>query len=166
MIAGRGTLPPQLVGDAACDVVLVFAQDVDGALVLQSGKVEIEKKGDPIICHATRFRLTITDLDIAFVRDGGYHFYFLVTGSLQFAPKPGEFESGLLQYFKDVRMDLEQVPLSGDARVLARHISFQVKLNPKQRFALFNLFTFELRGIGFHPASPKFDGAPIARRSG
>lgn len=166
MIAGRGALPPDLIGEADCTVALTFGEVEGEGIVLQSGKVELDKKSDPIICHTTRFTLTISDLDIAFVKDGGYHFYYLVTGSLRFTPKPGEFESGLLQYLDGVEMNLERTPLSADPRVLLKHISFQKTLNPKKSFNLFNLFTFELRGFGFHPASPKFDNAPAVNISG
>ncbi|UZE37624.1 hypothetical protein LOY69_14360 [Pseudomonas sp. B21-059] len=166
MIAGRGALPPDLVGEADCTVALTFAEVEGEGIVLQSGKVELDKKSDPIICHTSRFTLTISDLDIAFVKDGGYHFYYLVTGSLRFTPKPGEFESGLLQYLDGVEMNLERTPLSADPSVLLKHISFQKTLNPKKSFNLFNLFTFELRGFGYHPASPKFDGDPAVNISG
>ncbi|WP_162044867.1 hypothetical protein [Undibacterium sp. YM2] len=165
-IGGRGTLPPALIGEADCSIVLDFAEDGANGIVLQSGKVELDKKNEPIICHASRFTLTVTDLDLAFVRDGGYHFYYLVTGSLRFTPKDGEFNSGLLQYLDGVELDLERTPLSADPRVLAKHISFQKALNPKKSFNLFNLFTFELRGFGYHPASPKFDGKPAVNLSG
>ncbi len=160
-LAGRGQLPPDLVGEADCSIALAFAQGTSG-IELQSGKVEIEKKGEPIVCHATRFTLTITDLDIGFVKDTGYHFYLLVTGSLRFTPKTGEFEDGLLQHLGDLEISLERAPLTKDPRVLMRHISFQKALNPKKTFPLFNIFTFELRGFGFHPASPKFEGNPPA----
>ncbi|OYT88699.1 MAG: hypothetical protein CFE43_21170 [Burkholderiales bacterium PBB3] len=166
MVAGRGALPPDLIGEADCTVALTFGEVEGEGIVLQSGKVELDKKNDPIICHAARFTLTISDLDIAFVKDGGYHFYYLVTGSLRFTPKSGEFESGLLQYLDGVEMNLERTPLSADPRVLVKHISFQKTLNPKKSFNLFNLFTFELRGFGYHPASPKFDGAPAVNISG
>ncbi|MGK5032687.1 hypothetical protein [Janthinobacterium sp. MDT1-19] len=165
-VAGRGALPPDLIGEADCTVALTFGQVEGEGIVLQSGKVELDKKNDPIICHAARFTLTISDLDIAFVKDGGYHFYYLVTGSLRFSPKSGEFESGLLQYLDGVEMNLERTPLSSDPRVLMKHITFQKTLNPKKSFNLFNLFTFELRGFGYHPASPKFDGAPAVNISG
>ena len=165
-IAGRGSLPPKLIGDADCTVALTFGQDASEGIVLQSGKVELDKKGDPIVCHASRFTLTITDLDIAFVKDNGYHFYYLVTGSLRFTPKSGEFESGLLQFLDGVEMNLERTPLSADPRVLLKHISFQKALNPKKTFNLFNLFTFEIRGFGYHPASPKFGGDPAVNISG
>lgn len=164
-ICGRGTLPPALVGDAECTLDLAFGQDASG-IVLQSGKVAIDKKGEAIVCHATRFTLTITDLDIGIQLDGGYHIYLLVTGSLRFTPKAGEFEGGLLGFLKDIEISLERTPLTGDARVLARHVSFQKALNPKKSFSLFNLFTFELRGFGFHPASERFDGAPAINLSG
>ncbi|MES2759305.1 MAG: hypothetical protein V4693_18185 [Pseudomonadota bacterium] len=166
MIAGRGSLPPDLIGEADCTVALTFGEVEGEGIVLQSGKVELDKKGDPVICHTSRFTLTITDLDVAFVKDGGYHFYFLVTGSLRFTPKPGEFENGLLQYLDGVEMNLERTPLSADPRVLLKHISFQKTLNPKKSFNLFNLFTFELRGFGYHPASPKFGGDPAVNISG
>lgn len=164
-ISGRGTLPPALVGEADCTLALAFTQDESG-IVLQSGKVEIDKKGEPIVCHSTRFTLTISDLDVGIQKDGGYHFYFLVTGSLRFTPKPGEFEDGLLGFLKDIEITLERTPLTGDARVLAKHISFQKALNPKKSFNVFNLFTFELRGFGFHPSSPRFDGQPAINLSG
>jgi hypothetical protein len=166
MVAGRGALPPDLIGEADCTIALTFGEVPGEGIVLQSGKVELDKKNDPIICHAARFTLTISDLDIAFVKDGGYHFYYLVTGTLRFSPKDGEFESGLLQYLDGVEMNLERTPLSADPRVLVKHISFQKTLNPKKSFNLFNLFTFELRGFGYHPASPKFAGAPAVNISG
>ncbi|HKS21329.1 MAG TPA: hypothetical protein VJZ76_00920 [Thermoanaerobaculia bacterium] len=165
-VSGKGKLPPDLVGDAGASIALVFTQR-DGNIELQSGTARIDKAGEPIVCHATRFTLTISNLGLDFVReDGQVHFYFVVTGSLQFTPKPGEFSAGLLKFLKDARMNLEKVPLAGDARVLARHISFQIALKPKLRVNLFDLFSFELRGIGFHPSSPKFDGKPAMNVSG
>lgn len=164
-ISGRGTLPPDLIGEADCKIALTFAQEKSG-IVLQAGEAEIEKKGEPIVCHSTRFTLTVTNLGLGFQQDNGYHFYFLVTGSIRFTPKAGEFESGLLGFLKDIEIDLDRTPLTGDARVLAKHISFQKALNPRKTFPLFNLFTFELRGFGFHPSSPKFDGAPAINLSG
>jgi len=162
MIAGRGQLPPALVGDANCSVVLNF-EVRNGEIALKEGSlVELEKMGEPIVCHATRFTLTITHLELSFARDGGYHFYFLITGSLRFTPKPGEFEDGLLKHLADIEVTLEKAPLTNDPRVLLRHVQFQKELKPKKTFSLFNLFTFELRGFGFHPASPKFDGRPPA----
>lgn len=165
-VAGRGSLPPALIGEADCSIALTFGEVEGEGIVLQSGKVELDKKNDPIICHAARFTLTISDLDLSFVKDGGYHFYYLVTGSLRFSPKSGEFESGLLQYLDGVEMNLERTPLSADPRVLLKYISFQKALNPKKSFNLFNLFTFELRGFGYHPASPKFGGDPAVNISG
>ena len=150
IIAGRGQLPPALIGEADCTVNLTFAQGVNG-IVLQGGKVELDKKGDPIVCHGTRFTLTISDLDMGFAVENGYHFYFLMTGTLRFTPKPGEFADGLLKHLADVEFALERVPLTSDPRVLVRHISFQKALNPKKEATLFNIFRFELRGFGFHP---------------
>ncbi len=157
-LTGRGRLPEQLVGEADCKVTLALAQDADG-IFLQSGKVELEKIGQPIVCHATRFTVTLSDVGIGFVReDGSYLFYFLLTGSLRFTPKGGEFGDGLLKHLSDVEITLDQVPLTSDARVLARHISFQKAIKPPISFSLFNLFTMQIKGIGYHPSSPKFDG--------
>jgi hypothetical protein len=164
-ISGRGTLPPALVGEADCTLALAFTQDESG-IVLQSGKVEIDKKGEPIVCHSTRFTLTLTDIDVGIQKDGGYHFYFLITGSLRFTPKKGEFEGGLLGFLKDIEINLERTPLTSDASVLAKHISFQKTLTPKKAVTLFNTFTFELRGFGFHPSCARFDGAPAINLSG
>lgn len=165
-ITGRGTLPRDLIGEADCTIALAFGQSDSEGFILQSGTVQLDKKNDPIVCHSTRFTLTVTDLDIGIVKDGGYHFFYLVTGSLRFTPKSGEFSSGLLQFLDGVEMDLERTPLAADPRVLLQHISFQKALNPKKSFNLFNLFTFELRGFGYHPASPKFGGAPAVNISG
>jgi hypothetical protein len=159
-IGGRGKLPPDLIGDADCEIVLALAEG-PGGIVLESGTVEL-KTAESITCHSTRFTLTVSSLDLSFVNDGGIHFYFLVTGSLRFNPNGDELKAGLLRYLDGVEMNLERVPLSGDPRVLLKYISFQKALNPKKSFNLFNLFTMELRGFGFHPRSPKFDGQPPA----
>lgn len=168
-ISGSGTLPPDLIGEADCKISLTFAQDSSGDssdIVLQAGEAEIEKKGEPIVCHSTRFTLTLTQLGLDFHHEKGYHFYFLVTGSIRFTPKAGEFESGLLGFLKDIEIELDHTPLTGDASLLAKHVSFQKALNPRKTFPLFNLFTFELRGFGFHPSCTKFDGAPAINLSG
>ncbi|HEY2322047.1 MAG TPA: hypothetical protein VGJ82_04200, partial [Thermoanaerobaculia bacterium] len=165
-VAGKGKLPADLVGDAGASIALAFTQR-DGEIELQSGSAKIDKAGEPIVCHSTRFTLTISNLGLDFVRENDQlHFFFVVTGSLQFTPKVGEFESGLLKFLKDVRINLDKVPLAGDGRVLAQHISFQVALKPKLRVTLFDAFSFELRGIGFHPNAPKFDGKPALNVSG
>jgi hypothetical protein len=165
-IAGSGRLPPELVGDAKANVVIAFQAARDGSVEIASAHAELDKSGDPIVCDGTRFHFTITKLGFSFVRDGGYHFYFLLTGSAEFRPNAGEHTDGLLQYLKTIRIDLDQAPLAGDLRVLMRHISIQVPISPRKKFPLFNLFEFELRGIGFYPASDQFDGDPALSLSG
>jgi hypothetical protein len=164
-IAGRGQLPPDLIGDANCAVALTLGQDEDG-IGVKAAKVEIEKKGEPIVSHGTRFTLTLSEIELGFAKENGYHFFFLVTGLLRFTPKSGEFDDGLLKYLDGVEIALEKAPLTSDIRVLANHLHFQKALNPKKAFPLFNIFTFELRGFGFHPASPKFEGKPAVNISG
>ena len=159
-LAGSGRLPPELVGDAKANIVITLQAAPDGRVEIASANAELDKSGDPIVCEGTRFHFTITKLGFSFVRDGGYHFYFLLTGSAEFRPNAGEYGDGLLQYLKSIRIDLDQAPLAGDLRVLMRHISIQVPISPRKKFPLFNLFEFELRGIGFYPASDQFDGDP------
>ena len=52
--------------------------------------------------QTTRFDITITELGLSFAREGGYHFYFLITGSAVFKPAKDEFTSGLLKNFKNI----------------------------------------------------------------
>lgn len=165
-LAGSGRLPPELVGDAKANIVITLQAAPDGSVEIASANAELDKSGDPIVCEGTRFHFTITKLGFSFVRDGGYHFYFLLTGSAEFRPNAGEYTDGLLQYLKSIRIDLDQAPLAGDLRVLMRHISIQVPISPRKKFSLFNLFEFELRGIGFYPASDQFDGDPALSLSG
>lgn len=163
---GKGALPPKLVGEAQCRISLCLGSDERGNIELKSGQVQLEKLGEPLTCTGLRFQLTVTDIGLGIVKDEGYHFYFQISGSLRFVPKGDEFSSGLLQYLDGVEMVLERTPLAADPRVLARHISFQKSLNPKKTFTLFNLFTFEIRGFGYHPAAAKFGGDPAINISG
>lgn len=164
-LTGSGQLPPALVGEANATISIALAER-DGQLVIEAAEAKLDKTGDPIVCESTRFVLTITELGIGFVERGGYHFFFLLTGSAEFRPAPGEFESGLLKHLADVKITLRKAPLAGDARVLAKAIEFQVKVEPPKRTTFFDLFTFELRGIGFHPAAEAFGGDPALSISG
>ena len=161
MVEGKGKLPSALIGDCGCTINLTFGKG-DSGIALQSGHVDLDKKGEPIVCHSTRFTICITDIELGFAVDGGYHFYFLIDGSLRFTPNAGEFEDGLLKFLNGVEITLTKAPLTGDASVLLKHISFQKSLSPKKTFTLFDVFKMELRGFGYHPASPVFDGNPPA----
>ncbi|MGY0780614.1 hypothetical protein ACW7BC_22225 [Azospirillum argentinense] len=165
-IQGTGQLPPALIGEAYADVAIAFGRDQGGALTVVSATGDVDRAADPIVCEATRFRFTLTNVGFQFVRAEGTHFYFTLTGSAEFAPRPGEFESGLLKNLSRTKIVLHQTPLAGDPRVLARHIEFQVPIEPALRTSIFDLFGFELRGIGFHPASPAFDDDPALSISG
>jgi hypothetical protein len=165
-LAGSGQLPQQLVGEANASIALQLGAGKGGGVVVKGATARLDKSGDPIRCSSTRFELTITELGFDFVESGSYHFYFLLTGTAVFKPGGSEFASGLLKNFKDVTIKLDKAPLAADARALINSISFQVKVDPPKRMPFFDLFDFELRGFGFHPAAPKFGGDPAMSISG
>lgn len=158
-LTGSGQLPQSLVGEANASIALTLAGR-DGEVVVEAATARIDKSGDPIRCSSTRFDLTITELGFDFVREGGYHFFFQVTGSASFNPGKGEFTSGLLKHFGGVEIKLDKAPLAADPRVLMRAMSFKVKVDPVKTIKAFDIFSFELRSFGYHPASKAFDGDP------
>lgn len=158
-LTGSGQLPQSLIGEANASVALTLAGR-NGEVVVEAATARINKSGDPIRCKATRFDLTITELGFDFVREGGYHFFFQLTGSATFNPGKGEFTSGLLKHFCGVEIKLDKAPLAADPRVLMRAMSFKVKVDPVKTIKAFDIFSFELRSFGYHPASPAFDGDP------
>ncbi|MGJ5175286.1 hypothetical protein ACQR16_10055 [Bradyrhizobium oligotrophicum] len=166
-LQGSGQLPPDLIGEASADVHIMMGPDAAGRLSVSSAGGDIDKSEDPITCESTRFRFSLTHIGFEFVQsDGSYHFYFTLTGTAEFRPRPGEFDAGLLKFLSRTKIILHKVPLAGDPRVLARYIEFQVPVDPPVRASLFDIFSFELRGIGFHPSSAAFGGAPAMSISG
>ncbi|UVK55362.1 hypothetical protein DBIPINDM_001870 [Mesorhizobium sp. AR02] len=169
-IKGSGQLPPELVGEANATISISMGHGKDGSLIVQSAEAALDKSSDPIVCHGTRFTLTLSAIGFQFhdfsVEGAGYHFYFTLTGTAEFRPRSGEFTDGLLKNFGGLTITLDKAPLARDASMLMRAIEFQVAVEPKKRINFFNLFTFELRGIGFHPASPAFGGKPAMSISG
>lgn len=164
-ISGHGNLPPALVGEAKASIELNFAQR-NGRLALQAAKAVLDKSSDPLRCESTRFSITISKLGLKFVEQAGYHFYFTLTGAAEFKPNGDEFGSGLLKNLGKLRIVLDEAPLTTDPRVLLQHIEFQVAVEPPKRSTFFDLFDFELRGVGFHPAAPAFGGTPAFSISG
>ncbi|UPJ59729.1 hypothetical protein [Bradyrhizobium sp. 192] len=164
-LAGHGNLPPALVGEAKASIELNFTQE-NGALALQAAKAVLDKSGDPLRCEGTQFTITVTKLGLKYVRQGQYHFYFTLTGSAEFRPSSNAFADGLLKNISALRIVLDEAPLASDPRVLMNHIEFQVTVEPPKRSTFFDLFSFELRGVGFHPASPAFGGTPAFSISG
>lgn len=160
-LTGSGQLPKKLIGEAKASVALTLGRSSSGGdVVVEAATALIDKSGDPIKCHSTRFDITITELGFSFVREESYHFYFLVTGSATFNPGDSAFERGLLKNFKAIEIRFDKAPLTSDPRVLMRAISFLVKLKPPKVIKLFNIFRFELRSIAFYPAADKFGGDP------
>lgn len=160
-IRGHGNLPPALVGEARANISLNFVQR-DGRLTVQACEAVLDKSADPLRCESTRFTITVTKLGLKFVEQGGYHFYFTLTGAAEFRPVGDEFSSGLLKHLSKLRITLDEAPLASDPRILLKHIEFQIPVEPPSRTNFFDIFSFELRGVGFHPASPVFTNSPPA----
>ena len=165
-LAGSGQLPPALIGEANASIALQLGEGRNGSVEVLGATARLDKSGDPIRCSATMFELTITELGFDFVDDGSYHFYFLLTGSAAFRPKGELFDSGLLKNFKELEIKLDKAPLGSDPRVLMRSLSFLVKVDPPKQTNFFDLFRFDLKGIGFYPAAEKFGGDPAMAISG
>lgn len=164
-LTGHGNLPPTLVGEAKASIELNFAQD-NGRLSLQAAKAVLDKSADPLRCEGTQFTITVTKLGLKFVQQGQYHFYFTLTGSAEFRPSSSAFTDGLLKNLSALRIVLDEAPLASDPRVLLNHIEFQVTVEPPKRSTFFDLFSFELRGVGFHPSASEFGGSPAFSISG
>eukprot|EP00903_Cladosiphon_okamuranus_P000941 g939.t1 len=162
-LSGAGPLPPALVGEAVAEIDLVFGAR-DNRFTVVSANAKLEKEGEPLYSTGTRFRVSIDALGLDYreVASGGQHFFFLLWGEAAFEPGQGEFEEGLFKNIRTVSLKLEAAPLTGDARELLRHIEFQVEIDPPVRESLFDTFSFELRGIGFHPASDLWPDRPPA----
>lgn len=165
-IAGAGALPPDLVGEARAKVSMTFGANPEGSIEIVSAAGELDMSGAPLEARATRFKLSISELGFAFVKSNGYHFYFLLTGSAEWAPGAGEFNEGFLKYLPSLKIELHRCPLAGDAKELARHIAFQVPVPKRGKTKVFEAFEFELRGIGFHPNAEEFGGTPALCLSG
>ncbi|OMQ39324.1 hypothetical protein [Pseudomonas putida] len=163
-ITGCGQLPPELVGEANCKVTLSLGREPGGGrLAVLACDAELDKTQSPIVCHATRFELTISKLGFALEDmrgEGGYQFYFQVTGTLVFAPGKDEFSDTFLKNLRGLKITLNKAPLARDISRLSRAIDFQIPIEPKVTFNLFDVFAFELRGIGYLGSSDAFDGDP------
>ncbi|QXJ25680.1 hypothetical protein AGRA3207_007206 [Actinomadura graeca] len=156
-IAGSGPLPPDLVGDATADIALQFAQRDGGNLTLVQGAANL--RGVKLLdCKGTRFQFSVDALGLRFVDDGAFHLYFTVTGSAQFVPAPGDDPDGPLALLGKTRIDLVQCPLTGDARVIGKHVKFLIELPKPTSFGFLGCFEMELRAIGFVPQCEFFGG--------
>ncbi len=163
-VVGSGALPPALLGEARIDVGIQIGQDENtNALTIKSATARLERAGEPLVCEGTRFHFELTHVGLGFkLIDSQVHFYGEITGSATFRPNPGELAGGLLSRLPEARINLDRAPIAGDGRALARAISFQVPVEPPARANLFNLFDFELRGVGFHPSYNGWSDNPPA----
>lgn len=155
-LKGTGPLPPALVGDATADIMLQMAER-DGRLTLISGGAQL--KGPKLLdCKGTRFEFSVTAIGLQFVYEEKFHLYFTLTGSAQFKLAAGDDASGALALLPDIKIDLVECPLTGDASVLSKHIQFLIELPKPKSFSFLGAFEMELRAIGFVPQAEFFDG--------
>lgn len=155
-ITGSGALPPALLGEAKIDAGIQFKRDDDGSLIVESATARLERAGEPLICESTRFHFELSHVGLGFKSiDRRIQFFGELTGSATFRPNVGEFADGLLSRLPEIQINFERAPIAGDGRSLVKAMNFQIPINPPARARLFDLFEFELRGIGFHPA---YDG--------
>lgn len=160
-ITGSGALPPALLGEAKIDAGIQFTRNADGALVVESATARLERAGEPLVCESTRFHFELTHVGLGFkLIDSKVQFFGELTGSATFQPNQGEFANGLLSRLPQIKISFERAPIAGDGRALAKAMKFQIPINPPARAKLFDLFEFELRGIGFHPAYDGWSDTP------
>jgi hypothetical protein len=158
-IAGTGALPKALVGPAMADVALQFAQ-LDG--VAHSGPVRLVRgsakiSGSNLLhCQSTRFEFSLDGLGLEFVDDNGAdHLYFTLTGRARYAPLPSDSSDGPLAWLPKIEIQLVDCPLTGNMRVIARHVKFLIELPKPIKFDLLGCFGMEIRAIGFVPQFEK-----------
>lgn len=159
-ISGSGPLPPKLVGDAIADISLQFGQRA-GSFQLISGAAQLRGK-NLLKCKGTRFEFSVDGLGLKFVNDGKIHFYFTITGRAKFVPLPSDDSSGPLAWLPGIELQLLECPLTSDVSVLSKHVKFLVEMPKKATFDFLGCFKMELRGIGFVPQAPMFEGDTAA----
>ncbi len=154
-IAGTGPLPPDLVGDAVADIAMQFAQ-VDGKVRLIRGSAKI--RGPKLLsCKATRFEFELDGIGLEFVHEGGAdHLYFTLSGKARYKLGAGDNSSGPLAWLPGIEIQLLDCPLTGNARVIAKHVRFLIELPKPISFNLMGCFKMELRAIGFVPQFDRF----------
>jgi hypothetical protein len=156
-LKGSGPLPPALVGDATADILLQLAQNEAGRLTLVSGGAQL--KGSKLLdCKGTRFQFSIDAIGLRFVYERKFHLYFTLTGSAQLKLAAGDDREGALALLPNIKIDLVECPLTGDAKVLSKHIKFLIELPKPISFNFLGAFSMELRGIGFVPQAEVFGG--------
>ena len=155
-LAGSGPLPPDLVGDAIADIALQFAQR-NGNLTLIAGSAKL--KGNKLLdCRGTRFQFSVDAIGLKFVNDGKFHLYFTLTGSAQYVPSGSDGSNFALALLGKIKIDLVECPLTGDARVIGKHVKFLIELPKAKSFNFLGCFEMELRAIGFVPQAKEFGG--------
>jgi hypothetical protein len=156
-LGGSGALPPALVGDAAVNILLRFARNDKGNLALIGGEAGLALN-KPLECRLSRFRFTLSRLDVGFVLEGKFHLYFMLTGSAEFALQEGDDVEGPLALLPKIKIDLVKAPLTGDVSVIGKYVDFLITLPRPISFSFLSCFEMEVRSIGFRPQAEVFDG--------
>ncbi|MBN1482639.1 hypothetical protein EH223_11525 [candidate division KSB1 bacterium] len=163
-LKGSGSLPPALVGNAIVDAELQFSS-VKNKLRLVNGGAKL-RGGKLLDCKGTRFQFVIDGLGLKFIYDRKFHLYFTLSGKARFVPAPDDDKDGPLAKLPEIELELVDVPLTGNPKVLKKYINFLIQFPKPLTFSFLGIYNFELRAIGFDPVSEKFDGRPAMMLSG
>ena len=118
----------------------------DGSLIVQSAEAMLDKSNDPIVCHGTRFKLTLSAIGLRFhdfsSSRAGYHFYFTLTGSAEFKPRAGEFAERPAEELRRLTHHARQgAARRGSARAAARTSNSRSRSSRRSAINFFDLFT-------------------------
>ena len=82
----------------------------------------------------------------------------------KFVPLASDDSSGPLAWLPKIELRLMECPLTGDARVISKHVQFLIEMPRKMTFSILGCFEMEVRAIGFVPQAPMFDDFASAMR--
>jgi hypothetical protein len=163
-----GKLPSDLLGEVQAHLQLDFGMRSEGGFGLLDGGLELKNKGKPIRSESTHFELTLDALSVRAFEDAGtLHFCAFISGTAQFKPQAEPLAEGMLKKLAGVTLSFTDCPLCGPSDVVARaleklNLSFMVALDKPVRATLFEMFSFEVRSIGFEPRCRLFSPAAPA----
>ncbi|OAI20872.1 hypothetical protein A1359_20235 [Methylomonas lenta] len=167
-LKANGKLPPQLLGNVDVKLELDFGDTGGGNIDLLDGRLDLVSKGNAIRSDQTHFEFRLESLGLrVFKAEGKLHFCAFLTGSALFKPTVSELAEGMLKKLANVELRFTDCPICGPSDIIKReleklNLSFVVALDEPVRAALFEMFLFEVRSIGFEPRSNLFDDRPFA----
>ena len=167
-IMGSGPLPPDLLGDAIANIGLQFHQQNNGNLTLVAGGAELDKI-DLLSCLSTRFEYAVDAIELKFVETidqvGGesvskFHLYYTLSGTAQYVPFASDDSNHPLALLNVALIEMVDVPITGNARVIRNYVDFLVPLPTPVSFDFLGCFAMEIKSFGFLPQAFPFDDDP------